>query len=75
MLVRCYNQNIAIDGDFGAATKRALTNAQTWDNAVDGENIAVDGIYGPESRDALEWPYYNARDEGNLEADFFCGNN
>jgi hypothetical protein len=77
MLAKCYNQSIAIDGDFGPGTKAALKNAQTWDNATDGdgENLVVDGIYGPASRDTLMWPYYRAQDEGNLDAPHFCSEN
>lgn len=57
-LVHCYGANIAIDKNFGPATKSALISAQR------AENIAADGIYGPETLHGLEW-YHN----GNG----FCG--
>jgi hypothetical protein len=48
-LNECYNQNIAQDGDFGPATTRALSNAQTWERVARGRNIRTDGIWGGES--------------------------
>lgn len=51
----CYNQGIAIDGDFGPATRRALENAQTWERVVRGRPVATDGVYGPQTRNALHW--------------------
>jgi len=57
-LRECYNQNIALDGDFGPATRQALVNAQTWEVYVYGERIAIDGIYGPDTKSAMLWPFY-----------------
>ncbi|MER7587934.1 peptidoglycan-binding domain-containing protein [Micromonospora sp. NPDC127501] len=45
----CYNQNIAIDSDFGPATKTALRNAQR------SEGITADGVYGTQTRNTLIW--------------------
>ena len=45
----CYHQNIPEDGDFGPATKRAMSNAQTWEREARGRDIRTDGIWGGES--------------------------
>jgi hypothetical protein len=58
MLRECYGQNIALDGDFGPATRQALLNAQRWEVVVYHENIAIDGIYGPDTKNAVMWPFY-----------------
>lgn len=62
-LTKCYGQNIAVDSDFGPATKQALKNAQTTINkqlASSGSKtrISVDGVYGSETRTYLAWPFY-----------------
>ncbi len=51
----CYQQGIALDGDFGPATRQALMNAQTWEREVRRQNVATDGVYGPRTRDVLTW--------------------
>lgn len=51
-LTVCYGKGLQIDGDFGKATKSALISVQKQINVV------ADGIYGPNTRDALKWPYY-----------------
>ncbi|MDG4797650.1 peptidoglycan-binding domain-containing protein [Micromonospora sp. WMMD1082] len=43
----CYGKNIAVDGDFGPATRQALIEVQR------SSRIAADGVYGPQTRDAL----------------------
>lgn len=63
-LVRCYGQNIAIDGDFGSATKTALQNAQRR------EGIPADGVYGPQTNSVLNWPAYLST--GNISAPYIC---
>lgn len=68
-LIKCYNQNIALDGIFGSQTRRALINAQTWERAL-GRNVSPDGVYGSFTRNALEWPRY--RSTGNLNAPRIC---
>ncbi|MER6593029.1 peptidoglycan-binding protein [Micromonospora purpureochromogenes] len=70
MLIKCYGQGIARDGDFGASTKTAVINAQTWEKVVYGENIVVDGIYGRQTNRAVMWPAYLA--SGNLDASHIC---
>ena len=47
-----FASNLAIDGDFGSLTKKAVAYAQWKRGAED------DGIYGPESRQAFYWPTY-----------------
>lgn len=54
-LNKCYNQNIAEDGDYGAATRRAVANAQTWERVVRGRNVATDGVYGPQTLTAMHF--------------------
>lgn len=49
-LNRCNFQNIAVDGNFGPATKSALIDAQRARGAT------VDGNYGSNSRVNLYWP-------------------
>jgi hypothetical protein len=61
MLNLCYNQGIAIDGDFGANTRRALENAQTWARVSEGAPVDTDGVYGPETGRAVRWPVYAER--------------
>ncbi|WP_412747558.1 peptidoglycan-binding domain-containing protein [Krasilnikovia sp. M28-CT-15] len=40
----CYHENIAVDGDFGDGTKRALRRVQ-------GRlHVTADGVYGPQTR-------------------------
>jgi zinc D-Ala-D-Ala carboxypeptidase len=63
-LVRCYGANIAIDGDFGPATKAALVAAQRR------EGIPADGVYGPLTNSVLNWPAYLAA--GNISAPYIC---
>lgn len=48
-LRQCYGQNIALDLDFGPATREALRNAQRW------EGIPDDGQYGPQTRRTIKW--------------------
>lgn len=49
-----FASNLAIDGDFGPNTKKAVAYAQYK------YRIGQDGIYGPESRVAFAWPLYYA---------------
>ncbi|MEU6324183.1 peptidoglycan-binding domain-containing protein [Streptomyces sp. NPDC047009] len=43
-MVRCYGKSIAVDGDFGPATRNALLSVQRTIGA------AQDGVYGTETR-------------------------
>lgn len=45
----CYNSGLALDSDFGPATKAALQAAQR------DAGITADGVYGPVTRDHLFW--------------------
>lgn len=47
-LLRKFNQRVAVDGDFGPATRRAVTNVQAFFKAH-GANISVDGVVGPQT--------------------------
>jgi hypothetical protein len=58
-LYQCYGLGLALDGDFGPATQRALTFAQSISGA------RPDGAYGPDTRSHLKYsrvqgggPYY-----------------
>ncbi|CCK29433.1 hypothetical protein BN159_5054 [Streptomyces davaonensis JCM 4913] len=70
VLRKCYNQQIALDGVFGSATKQAVKNAQTWENAVSGAGLVVDGVYGDNTRKAIKWPLYTRT--GDLDASHYC---
>jgi peptidoglycan hydrolase-like protein with peptidoglycan-binding domain len=48
-----YDYNIAVDGDFGPATERALISQQR------AFGIKADGIYGPQTRDSICWLIYD----------------
>jgi hypothetical protein len=47
--------NIAVDGEFGPATKRAVLDMQDWANAR-GADLDEDGEFGPATRDWMTWP-------------------
>ena len=49
-LVRCNGQNIAVDGEYGSGTVRAVTNVQRQ------HGIAADGAYGPATLQVMGWP-------------------
>ena len=55
---------------FGAASERAVKNAQTWENAVSNAGLVVDGVYGNNTRRAITWPLYTS--SGNLDAAHVC---
>jgi len=57
----CYSAGLKEDGDFGAATERALKAAQRKDHTDD------DGVYGPKTRKAMTW----FRDSAGCVDDFF----
>jgi peptidoglycan hydrolase-like protein with peptidoglycan-binding domain len=52
--------NLAVDGDFGPSTKKAVAYAQHR------YGIGEDGIYGPQSRAAFQWQliYANGQSSG-----------
>lgn len=45
----CYFQPVAVDGDFGPQTKRALINVQRQ------LGITADGVYGPQTRISMKF--------------------
>jgi hypothetical protein len=49
-LVRCNGQSIAVDGEYGSGTVRAVTNVQRQ------HGIAADGAYGPATLQVMDWP-------------------
>lgn len=51
-LKSCYGQPIAVDGEFGPATRDALKYAQGK------EGIAADGLYGEQVFENLKWARY-----------------
>ncbi|MFE7074689.1 peptidoglycan-binding domain-containing protein [Streptomyces sp. NPDC057620] len=51
-LKTCYGRSIAVDGDFGPATRDALKYAQKY------EGISVDGQYGEQTFWNLKWARY-----------------
>jgi murein L,D-transpeptidase YcbB/YkuD len=57
-LATCNDQPVAVDGDYGAETRRAVSALQAR------LGIGVDGIYGPQTRGAMAWPM----DSGEGEA-------
>lgn len=46
----CYNRGLALDGQFGPATRSALRQVQS------SIGVSADGIFGPATRDAIAWP-------------------
>lgn len=59
-LVACYGQPIAVDGDFGPATRQAVRNAQTTINRIHPEaRLAVDGEYGPRTSVYFRYQAYD----------------
>ena len=48
-LRKCYGQSIAADAQFGYNTREALRNAQRI------HRIPDDGVYGPQTRDTINW--------------------
>jgi hypothetical protein len=70
-LVKCYGQTIAIDADFGPATKRALIKAQAWEQHVNHKTrLAANGVYNHDTLVAMRWPYY--KDPNKLNGPFRC---
>ncbi|GAA4671338.1 peptidoglycan-binding domain-containing protein [Phytohabitans rumicis] len=65
MLVKCYGQAIAVDGDFGPRTREALAIAQWWEHTVNDQwQVRVSGVYSwNESGAYLRWPHYRDRDD------------
>jgi peptidoglycan hydrolase-like protein with peptidoglycan-binding domain len=48
-MVNCYGQNIAVDSNFGPATRSALINVQRQ------VGVTADGVYGPATRSRMRW--------------------
>lgn len=56
----CYGKGLVPDGDFGTATRTALREVQTE------ENVGVDGVYGPTTRNAMNWLSRNEATGNNV---------
>ncbi|WP_443049893.1 peptidoglycan-binding domain-containing protein [Streptomyces sp. NBC_00287] len=50
-LNKCYGAGLAVDGEYGPATRSAVITVQ---NRV---GVAADGEYGPNTRDAMKWSH------------------
>lgn len=61
-LVTCHGQAIAVDGEFGAATEQAVTAVQAQ------LGISADGVYGPVTRQSMQWPVTSAAGETSCVA-------
>jgi hypothetical protein len=48
----CYGKGLAVDNDFGPLTQAALKQVQYQ------LHISVDGVYGPQTREAMNWPWF-----------------
>jgi hypothetical protein len=49
-LVRCHGQALTVDGVYGQPTRAAVA-------AVEEQNgVPADGVYGPETRQVMQWP-------------------
>lgn len=48
-LNRCHGAHLAVDDDYGPATKAAVVAAQR------AAGITADGVYGPQTRDHITW--------------------
>jgi len=59
MMVKCYGKSVPVDGVFGSVTRQALMDVQR------AQRIVVDGVYGPQTADALSFPYYDKKDLGS----------
>jgi hypothetical protein len=53
-LARCNGQPVAVDGDYGPDTTRAVTAVQRQ------HGLTVDGAYGPQTGQAMRWPASSA---------------
>src|SRR5829696_1758725 len=49
-LVRCNGQTVAVDGEYGPETTRAVIAVQRQ------AGVAADGAYGPATLQAMRWP-------------------
>ena len=48
-LNKCYGESLAVDGNFGPATKAAVKRAQA------DHHITQDGVAGPVTLDTIKW--------------------
>jgi uncharacterized Zn-binding protein involved in type VI secretion len=60
-LVRCNGQAVAIDGEYGPETTRAVIAVQRQ------AGVAVDGAYGPATLQAMRWPTTASTTSGATE--------
>lgn len=57
-MIKCYRQNIALDGIYGPDTETSVRNVQAWENATRNAGLVVDGIAGPKTMKAMNWPLH-----------------
>jgi peptidoglycan hydrolase-like protein with peptidoglycan-binding domain len=60
-LVRCNGQGVAIDGEYGPETTRAVIAVQRQ------AGVAADGAYGPATLQAMRWPTTASTTSGATE--------
>lgn len=51
-LHHCYNNNVPINGQYDQVTRDAVAAVQRV------KQIPVDGVYGPQTRRAMQWAFY-----------------
>lgn len=56
-LNECYGQGLTHDSDYGAATRQAVVNVQTFHGFPPADR---DGVYGPQTRNAMAFPKFNS---------------
>jgi hypothetical protein len=57
----CYGQGLAVDGDFGGNTERAVKNAQ---RAINRPEVSVDGRFGPKTSQYFLFQAYDHNNGG-----------
>ncbi|HEX6421197.1 MAG TPA: peptidoglycan-binding domain-containing protein [Acidimicrobiales bacterium] len=62
-LVRCNDQDIAVDGEYGEQTRAAVARVE----ALSG--LEADGVYDPATREAMRWPVTSASGETTCVTD------